>query len=318
MAANRPTLLARGASAADVQAEISGAIALINHYEPSAKLPELTDKTTQHDLVDAVMTGQRDRLLADPSFTLRDRALLLAESQPKGYLWKCAAHTTETFFNGRNFELEALRAVGEPVATGETRCGQCQQALLDAHGDHALTCQFSSTRVLRHDTVVSFLATEMKGAQIPCALEHTITKAHGTYRADIIVSQGVPGMGTHRATAFDVTVRSPFASSHVARAASVPLYAALEGEKEKLTKQEKDLDDLDWDFFPLAFECTGDHTEPVDSLVSHIVSQRVQLLGASPSEEASRIWQRLAVTIRKANAFMLRNCLSHEEDFEDD
>ena len=120
-----------------------------------------------------------------------------------------------------------------------------------------------------------------------------------------------------RAAAFDVTIRSPFASSVIARAASVPLHSALEGEKEKLKEQERDLDRRDWDFFPLAFETTGGHTDNVVSLVGHIVAQRVQLTSASPSEEANRIWQKIAVTIRSANAFALKACLAPEEDSED-
>jgi hypothetical protein len=122
-----------------------------------------------------------------------------------------------------------------------------------------------------------------------------------TYKADIFLTSGIPGLTT-RGTALDLTITTNFNKTLVKRSAKTDLYAAFSGEDRKVKELKDSLDRAGYDFIPLAFEATGGHSPLVDPVAHYFISQHALMSQIPFSELAIDFWQRLSVTIQKANA----------------
>ena len=163
--------------------------------------------------------------------------------------------------------------------------------------------------VHRHNDIYAVLVAEARQGCISISIEQKIDKTQtSTYRSDFLLTRGIPGY-TQRATQADLVVTCPFNKTSVRAAAKYDLNTALDAEDRKNREQKDDLNALDFDFLPLAFESTGGHTEAVEVLVNYICQQKAIMTNVPFAEHSTRLWQLLSVTLQRANAVALHRRL---------
>jgi hypothetical protein len=235
------------------------------------------------------------------SVDTRTKALIIGQRQPHSSLWKTAAHTSELFMAPETFQTAALFSVGAPILP-EERCPVCKVEDLDVYGDHALICMKEGGVVHRHNDAYRVFVEEARTGCIPLNVEREIPiTAKTTYKADILLPYGIPGLSSRR-TALDLTITTNFNNTMVKKAAKSDLAAALSGEKRKEYDHEKDLNEVGYDFIPLAFEATGGHSPELLPIVHYFVAQKALMTGVPFTELSVNFWQRLSVGLQKSNA----------------
>jgi len=253
----------------------------------------------QKDLVKAVMESRANSFLEKAD--TRTKALLLGQRQPHANLWKTAAHTAELFMPPELFQIAALFSIGAPQME-QVLCPCCTRVFMDPFGDHALICMKRGNVVHRHNDAYAVFVTEARRAFISTKVEKTLQLSpDDSYKADIFLTNGIPGLST-RGTALDFTITTNFNKTMVKRSAKTELAAAVSGEERKDNELKDLLEKAGYDFIPLAFEATGGHSPTVLPVAHYFISQRALMTNTPFTELAVNFWQRLSVTIQKANA----------------
>jgi hypothetical protein len=315
--ANRDAVLElRPLSRERYEAKVQAAAALLKTICPNANLPELTPKTKQRDLVNACMEARAKELML--KLDERTQALLRGQSQEHASMWKHAAHTAEMFIPGDLFQIMARYSIGRKMFPTSETCPACRKAELDPFGDHAIICMPYGDVVHRHNDLYRPLISDARDGMISLIVEDTIVKSPtSTYRADFLFPRGIPGF-TDEATAFDLTVSCPLNKTILPRAAWKDLATAEAAEQRKEKEQEKELKELHFDFVALPFETTGGHTPQVATLVHYIAHQKELMTGIPFSENVTRLWELLSVTLQRANAFAIKRRFMQLKDYCDD
>lgn len=311
--ANRDAIVAlRPDSALRLDNEIKTVTELLQQQYPSAKLPQLKSTTKQKDLVQAIGAVLLQDILDNSD--ARTRTLLRCQQQPHASLWKTAAHTAENFM-APELALQALRyCVGMPIFPKSGTCKCCCKEQLDIYGDHAVICMPEGDVVHRHNLVYDLFVQEARAGGIGVKVEHEIFLNHDrSYRADFVTSYGIPGL-TERTTCFDLTISCPLNGSNVSQAGRKDLYTAMQAEARKNKKHKENLEQVKYDFIPLAFETTGGHSPNVTPVVHYLLDQKAKMTGIPFNDLASRFWQHLSITLQSANAAAIQRRLKESLD----
>ncbi len=302
---NKKEVLAlRPAATERLEKEIAETTALIQQLVPSAKLPKLSASTKQRDLVKCCSDALREELLAECAAAGDHRAcaLLRTQSQRRALLWLSAPHLPEFFLPGHLLRLLALRSVGATVFQPNLLCPNCHEVVLDRYGDHALICMDGGDVVHRHGDMCGVLIAGLRRGLVGLDVEKTLDKTEqGTYRPDFSITHGIPGF-TNRATHCDVTISDPFAKTVVKLASKKDLVTARRAEARKNKEQKDDLEALEYDFLPLAFETTGGHCENMEVLATYIAQQQALMTNTPFEETHAHLWYSLSIALQRANA----------------
>ena len=199
------------------------------------------------------------------------------------------------------FQIAARFSIGTKQME-EDLCPRCKRVTMDPYGDHALICMKEGNVVHRHNDAYNEFVTEARNGGISLTVEKQIQISEkDTYKADILLTSGIPGLTT-RSTALDLTITTNFNKTMVKRSAKTDLAAALNGEDRKDKELRLLLDQAGVDFIPLAFEATGGHSATVEPVAHYFLRQHALYSSTPFAELAVNFWQRLSVTIQKANA----------------
>jgi hypothetical protein len=187
---------------------------------------------------------------------------------------------------------------------------------VNVFGDHCLSCMPGGGVVKRHDGIYREIVRCCRDALLPCSTEVTETFADAsTYRADIVVSQPIPGVST-RQTAFDFTITNLFAPTYLSKAAKTPGYAIAKGVKRKQKEVNiAGLDERGYDFKALSFESTGGCNDDTDRFVNYILSEKAMVHNKPFSELVSEFWTLISILLQRSNAQMIRKRLPPVETF---
>jgi hypothetical protein len=142
----------------------------------------------------------------------------------------------------------------------------------------------------------------MRKGGLGVSVEQTVRYPdQSTYRPDFTLVAGIPGY-TANITHCDLTVSCPFNKTVVKMAAKRDLVTAHRAEQRKNDEQKDELEALQYDFLPLAFESTGGHCEKVEVLVKYIAERKAVLTGIPFNEVFDLLWHEISHTLQKANA----------------
>ena len=280
---------------------------LFNNLTPSAKPFELTPTTTQRDLVYHVMKYRHDKLLetARPDIKM----ILHGESRPHASAWKTAPPKPEFMMDGFDFQLCVRRALRVPIFRDTIQC-TCGSEITP-FGDHTLSCKPGGGVVHRHDDGYRVITKLIRSSLMSCEVESTqVFPNGGTYRADIVIVQPIPGVTTRKAL-FDFTVTNGSAPYLADASAKAPEVAMKEGIKRKNKQIDvKSIKELGYDFVPLSFEAAGGFDNKTETVCLYLLSEKAKIHNRDLSEVVAEFWQELSVTMQRSNSHMIRARLS--------
>ena len=182
-----------------------------------------------------------------------------------------------------------------------SRCPHCGHAL-DPLGHHALTCKHEGDVVACHnslrDVVLQFCHRAYLGGQVEVGSGFGTDKSH-TQPADILVKNWVLG----KPAAFDLTVTSPLNPTTLPEAgAATSGSAAMAAEIRKHGANDSKCSELGWISIPLAVETYGCWGAEAQCTISRLASRLTIQLQCSKSKAIPTIYQRLNLTLMRANA----------------
>ena len=187
---------------------------------------------------------------------------------------------------------------------------------MDPRGDHATKCKHGFGITHRHNSLRNCIARQLfKPSGLAYRLEVSFLIPDTAHRpADILVQAGPPPPGAlpERPTAYDVTVRSPFRSGIINKAAKQRAGAAEAADADKVQTLNRTLRDalliaatdpippLDWTFTPLAFDTLGAPSARTVSVIE-VHAQKIAFRSCmSYAAAKSRIEQHLSYSIGQA------------------
>ena len=300
-----------------IETQLNRATVLFKKLSPSAKPIEISSKTKQRDLVRHVMQSRYDEMLATATPDIK--VLLLGEARHHAHAWKTAPPLSNLFLEPNEFRFAVRRSLRVEIFSSAFLCPEHktgEQFDINVFGDHCLSCMPGGGVVHRHDDAYREIVRITRQALLSCSTEVTETFADGsTYRADIVISQPIPGMST-RQTAFDFTITNSFAPTYLSKAAKTPGYAIEKGIKRKSREVNiEGLHERGYDFKALSFECTGGCSDDTERLVNYILSEKAMVHNKPFSELVSEFWTLISVLIQRSNAQMIRKRLPSVEKF---
>ena len=181
-------------------------------------------------------------------------------------------------------------------------CNQCGQPS-DIHGDHAVSCANSGDRISRHNNLCDSVASALRAASIRNVQEQRHLFANNNARpGDILADNWMRG----RAVAFDVTVVSPIVPSNLKGSSKIDGtgFSAAKGETAKQTKYQDQCNEMGFDLIPLVMETLGGWGPMAVAALDTIARRLADMKGRNRSEEKLHLYQRLGVTLWRANSNM--------------
>ena len=179
-------------------------------------------------------------------------------------------------------------------------CPHCPDHQLDPLGHHAVTCKGGGDVVLRHnslrDVFSLFCRRARLGGQLEVGCGLGVDKRHSR-PADILVQNWIIG----KPTAFDFTVTSPLNLTTLTEAGVTRGSAAMAAEVRKHGVNDCKCSELGWVSIPLAVETYGCWGAEAQSTISRLASHLAIQLQCSISKAITTIYQRLNITLIRAN-----------------
>jgi len=232
--------------------------------------------------------------LATSAHDRYNQARLLAVSAPHSGEW---LHALPISACGLRLDNEAVRvAVGLRLGLNlcvphDCPCG----ALVDARGNHGLSCRLGCGRMARHSLLNDSIWRAFTKAGIPASKEPS-----GLVRTDGKRPDGVSLIPWRcgKPVTWDVTVIDTLAESYSAVASVTPGGAAELAAERKMEKYS--CLPNSYDFQPLAFETLGPINATAASFISELGRRIEQVTG--DRRETVYLFQRLSVAVQRFNA----------------
>jgi hypothetical protein len=189
--------------------------------------------------------------------TPQSKARLLSASMPYAGGWlttlplSCLAHRIES----RSFRMLVRYRLGIPLASGESNCPSCPNAVLDVFGIHAASCGGTMGRTMRHNRIRDELCAiaRQAGESAQTETQYLIPTDAGLKPADVFIE----AWNYNKPICLDVSVVNPLANSIVTNASITQGSAAKKGEEAKYVKYQKLCADVGLDFCPVVMETYG-------------------------------------------------------------
>ena len=180
-------------------------------------------------------------------------------------------------------------------------CPHCPDHRLDPLGHHALTCKHGGDVVLRHnslrDVFVEFCHRAYLGGQVEVGSGQGHDRLNSR-PADVFVKNWHLG----KPAAFDLTITSPLNPTILTEAGVKCGSSAQVAEVSKHAANDEKCKELGWVCIPLAVEAYGcwgmEAQETFKRLAAHLAIQ----MGCSKSQATTTVYQRLSLSLVRANA----------------
>jgi len=281
--------------------EVVRDLAEVTGHPEWSTLDSITLNLSQRTLSAEVDTAQHERLLLSAP-SLRHKALLLSTGLPYAGAWLSALpspalglhiHTTD-------FRVCLKYWLGLPLSSVDEVCPSCTR-VADRYGDHHVGCDGDADRLFRHNALRDALFSAASSAALAPRKELPNLVAGSQSRpADIFLPVWTNGRGA----ALDVTVVCPLQKKLVARAAVNPGHALTYSRERKNQKHRAECQGAGIDFIPIVVEALGGWDTVSAVCIQRIARAQGARLGLPSHEAVPRLFQRLSVTLWRANATM--------------
>jgi hypothetical protein len=257
---------------------------------PSPNLPSKPHRQRAWDTIASVATLQT---LIEP-LTGRDRARLLAVSQPESGYWLHAypSPNTGTFIDPDTLRIAVGLRLGAGICTGHN-CVSCG-ASVDRLGHHGLSCSSGAGRLSRHAALNDILRRALVSANVPAVLEPQIVRRDGK-RPD---GMSLIPWKTGRALVWDATCTDTLAASYLPATTKRAGAAADARERHKVSKYS--CLGAQYQFFAFGVETLGPWGKGALELHREL-SKRLREATGDP-RAGSFLAQRIAIAVQRGNA----------------
>eukprot|EP00731_Ephydatia_muelleri_P000193 Em0001g193a len=198
------------------------------------------------------------------------------------------------------FQVAIKWRLGMDVSFGSC-CPYCPNHRLDPLGHHALTCKHGGDVVLRHnslrDVFVESCHRACLGGQIEVGSGLGLDRLHSC-PADVLVNNWHLG----KPAAFDLTITSPLNPITLTEAGVRCGSSALFAEVRKHNANDSKCAELGWVCIPLAVESYGCWGTEAQQSFSRLAARLAIQMGCSKSQATTIVYQRLSLSLMRANA----------------
>ena len=202
---------------------------------------------------------------------------------------------------GQEFITCLKYRLGIPLFSSAGPCPACQQPN-DVMGDHALGCARTGDRIARHNLLRDVLFdTAVSAALGPVREEKNLLPGRAARPGDIFLRHWSSG----KDAAWDITVTSPLAPSHVAGAAAEAGNALSKAFQRKVEGAAEACRDQGIAFYPLAVETLGGMHKVAVQQVKQLAAALARHTGQEEQTATSHLFQRLSLNLMRGNAAML-------------
>ena len=280
------------------------AITLLNDWSGEKYTFEVLKETSQKQ-VSHVIDLRCHHLLYNSTSDPREKARLGCVALPHSGDWLNALPSKALNLHMRpnEFRVAAKYRLGLPVFSSSATCPiqDCEREN-DLMGDHALGCPNNGERINRHNRLRD---TVFKAAQSACLGPSQeirgLLSGSEARPADVFI----PAWDKGKDTALDITVVSPLQMSLVDKCAQNHHAALDHAHSRKLASAFQSCAQVNVSFIPLAVETLGAwHPEAIHHL-TRIARSLARQSAAPESVTMKHFFQKLAVTLQRANATMI-------------
>ncbi|KAL5517928.1 hypothetical protein EMCRGX_G003574 [Ephydatia muelleri] len=280
---------------------LSKSIVLFNEVVPAADsiTEELlaTSNLCQHTLCSKIEDQQFRQLfdLSSPAY----RARLLSVSSRHAASW--------------------LTVIPSPDLNLHLEPNEFQVAIkwLDLLGHHALMCKHEGDVVLRHNSLRNVFVESCHraclGGQVKVGSGHGLDRLH-CRPADVLVNKWHLG----KPAAFDLTVASPLKPTTLTEAGVRCGSSALFAEARKHNANDSKCAVLGWVCIPLAVESYGCWGTEAQQSFSRLAARLAIQMGCNKSQATTIVYQRLSLSLVRANARALLSRTRFQQSEEGD
>ena len=178
-------------------------------------------------------------------------------------------------------------------------------------GDHALGCLKTSDRIARHNLLRDVLFDSAASAALaPVREEKNLLPGRAAPPGDIFLRHWSGG----KDCAWDVTVTSPLAASHVAGAATEAGHALRKACERKVNGAADACREQGIVFLPLAVETLGGLHKTAVQQMKRMAAALARHTGQEESVTTSHLFQRFSLNLMRGNAGMMTTRIP-EDDF---
>lgn len=278
---------------------------------------------SQSTLSKAVHASLLSQLMPEHSrvdYTSRSlRALLLGSSSKGGSAWLGAlpSPTAGGQANNPTWRTQLMLRTRHAMFTGSETCPSCERSTLDRYGHHALVCASGFGHTRRHTALISVLRQQVfTPAGIKSVAEkHDLLPGTEDRPADIYTETlDEEGLPTSR-KAYDITIRSPYTTSHLAASSREAGATARMAEEAKMTRYSEACASLQppIQFEPLAFDCTGSIGPRTMKTIQRL-ARTTSCYGGAPDDVALRqIQTTISTTLMKYFALQVNSRMTVPE-----
>ncbi|KAL5515153.1 hypothetical protein EMCRGX_G000280 [Ephydatia muelleri] len=284
---------------------LSESIALFNELVPAADsiTEELlaTSNLRQHTLSSKIEDQQFQQLFDLSSPAHRARLLSVSSRHAaSGWLTVIPSPGLNLHLEPNEFQVAIKWRLGMDVSFGSC-CPYCPNHRLDPLGHHALTCKHGGDVVLRHnslrDVFVESCHRACLGGQIEVGSGLGLDRLHSC-PADVLVNNWHLG----KPAAFDLTITSPLNPITLTEAGVRCGSSALFAEVRKHNANDSKCAELGWVCIPLAVESYGCWGTEAQQSFSRLAARLAIQMGCSKSQATTIVYQRLSLSLMRANA----------------
>eukprot|EP00731_Ephydatia_muelleri_P021595 Em0014g186a len=255
---------------------------------------------SQKDLSARLENYQFEQLLFQSSPANRARLLSVSSHHAASWLSVIPSVGLNLHLEPDEFQTALKWWLGIDTSLGSC-CPHCPDHQLDPLGHHAVTCKGGGDVVLRpnslRDAFSQFCHQAHLGGQLEIGCGLGVNKRHSR-PADILVQNWIIG----KPAAFDFTVTSPLNLTTLTEAGVTRGSAAMAAEVRKHGANDLKCSELGWISIPLAVETYGCWGAEAQSTISRLASRLAIQLQCSKSKAITTIYQRLNITLIRANA----------------
>ena len=297
---------------------LSESIVLFNEVVPAAdSISEeilAASNLRQHTLSGKIEDQQFRQLFDLSSPANRARLLSVSSRHAASWLTVIPSPGLNLHLEPNEFQVAIKWWLGMDVSF-DSCCPYCPNHRLDPLGHHALTCKHGGDVVLRHnslrDVFVEFCHRACLGGQVEVGSGLGLDRLHSR-PADVLVNNWHLG----KPAAFDLTITSPLNPTTLTEAGVRCGSSALVAEARKHNANDSKCAERGWVCLPLAVESYGCWGMEAQQSFLRLAARLAIQMGCNKSQATTILYQRLSLSLVRANARALlsRASFRHSEE----
>ena len=265
-----------------------------------------TSNMRQHSLSGKIEDQQFRQLFHISSPANRARLLSISSRHAASWLTVVPSPGLNLHLEPNEFQIAVKWWLGMDVSFGSC-CPHCPDHRLDPLGHHALTCKHGGDVVLRHnslrDVFVEFCHRACLGGQVEVGSGQGHDRLNSR-PADVLVKNWHLG----KPAAFDLTITSPLNPTTLTEVGVKCGSSAQVAEVRKHAANDGKCKELGWVCIPLAVESYGCWGMEAQESFKRLAARLAIQMGCSRSQATTTLYQRLSLSLVRANARALLSC----------